>query len=128
MRLDLPYFIAELVILWVPLSLLLWITQMLGVNWIYTDFIMLVTYALIVLLCQMNSFLSTMFHVQKKDGNVWLETLLFWIGSIGSLLLVLRMIDNTIMGIILIMFCSVLSSSVVVGHSVSPSGPDFSRM
>jgi uncharacterized membrane protein len=115
MRLDLPYFIAELLVLWVPLSCLLWLTQQLGINWIYTDIIMLVAYILIVFLCQVNAFLSAIFHVKKREGNVWLETLLFWVVTIGSLFLALHIIDNIVMGIMVVMFLSILSSSIIIG-------------
>lgn len=49
MHIDLRFFIAELLVLWVPLSIVVLVSEMLKFNWLLTGILLLLVYLLVVI-------------------------------------------------------------------------------
>lgn len=63
MHIDLRLFIAELLILWVPLSIMVLVSEMLKFNGLLTGILLLFVYLLVVLF---NRVIYFLFHIEKN--------------------------------------------------------------
>ncbi|CAI2650779.1 hypothetical protein AKUA2003_12700 [Apilactobacillus kunkeei] len=114
MHIDLRFLIAELIVLWVPLSIVVLVSQILHFNWLLTGLLLLLVYFLIVLFNRMSKVISFLFHLEKKSNNQLLETILFFVVMLLSVCLSVKLFDDSAVGIIVFMLISILAGSVVV--------------
>ncbi|CAI2695221.1 hypothetical protein ERK14_02845 [Lactobacillus kunkeei] len=114
MHIDLKFFIAELLVLWVPLSLVVLISEILNFNWLLTGLLLLIVYLLLVLFNRTNEVIYFLFHVEKRSNNQLLESLVFFLVLLVSVILSVKLFDDSAVGIIVFMLISILAGSVVI--------------
>ncbi|CAI2653135.1 hypothetical protein AKUH4B507X_14040 [Apilactobacillus kunkeei] len=114
MHIDLRFFIAELLVLWVPLSIVVLASELLKFNWLLTGVLLLLGYFLVVLFNRSNRLIYFLFHVEKKSCNQLLESILFLLVLLISAFLSIKFFDDSTIGIIVFMFVSILAGSVVI--------------
>ncbi|CAI2656939.1 hypothetical protein AKUH4B410M_13650 [Apilactobacillus kunkeei] len=114
MHIDLRFFIAELLVLWVPLSIVVLVSELLKFNWLLTGLLLLLVYFLVVLLNRTNKVIYFLFHVQKQSSNQFLESIVFFLVLLISVILSVKLFDDSAVGIIVFMLISILAGSVVI--------------
>ncbi|WP_220729210.1 hypothetical protein [Apilactobacillus zhangqiuensis] len=117
MHIDLRFFIAELLVLWVPLSIAVLLSEMLRFNWLLTGLLLLLVYFLVVLFNRANRVVSFLFHIEKKSNNQLLESIVFFSVLIISAILSVKLFNDSAVGIIVFMLISILAGSVVIGSN-----------
>lgn len=114
MHIDLRFFIAELLVLWVPLSIVVLVSELLKFNWLLTGLLLLLVYFLIVMFNRTNRVIYFLFHVQKQSSNQLLESIVFFLVLFISVILSVKLFDDSAVGIIVFMLISILAGSVVI--------------
>ncbi|MGQ2282044.1 hypothetical protein [Apilactobacillus kunkeei] len=114
MHIDFRFLIAELLVLWVPLSIIVLVSEMLKFNWVLTGLLLLLGYFLVVLLNRSNKLIYFLFHVEKRSGNQLLESILFLLVLLISAFLSIKFFGDSTIGIIVFMFVSILAGSIVI--------------
>lgn len=119
MKIDWRYFLAELLILWVPLTIAMLISQFLNFNWIVSGLTLLIAYFIVVVFNRSNRLLTYLFHVKKQSHNAFFESVLFFIVTVIGLFIVLHLFRDATLGISSFIFIGVLAGSLVVGRESS---------
>lgn len=114
MHIDLRFLIAELITLWVPLSIVMLISGAFNFNWLFTDILLALVYVLISMFHHKSDFISFLFHIEKESGNSHLESILFYAVVLGSILLIVKFWSDSVIGIILFILISTFANSIVI--------------
>lgn len=114
MHIDLRFLIAELLVLWMPLSIVVFVSELLKFNWFLTGLLLLLVYFLVVLFNRANRVVYFLFHVQKQSSNQLLESIIFFLVLLISVILSVKLFDDSAVGIIVFMLISTLAGSVVI--------------
>ncbi|GAA6113059.1 MAG: hypothetical protein M3005_05540 [Apilactobacillus sp.] len=115
MRIDWRYFLAEILVLWLPLTITMFICKTLNINWIVSGLFLLVSYFLVVLFNRSNRLFTYLFHVEKQSHNSFFESILFFILTAIGFFITLHLFNDALLGVSCIIFIGVFAGSLVIG-------------
>lgn len=115
MRIDWRYFMAELLVIWAPLTIAMFICQFLNFNWILSGLSLLFAYFLVVLFNRSNRLFTYLFHVEKQTHNAFFESVLFFALIAIGLFVILHLVNDAVIGVSGFVFIGVFAGSLVIG-------------